>query len=123
MTADEARELFSDALEGELDPARLGELQAALARDPALAREYEAFVQTLRRVRGAEAPPAGAPDLLPGVQRRLRERSRGRFYADRFAERRGRGLAQPLLLGLVLLLLLGLSWLGLSLLQHVTLAP
>jgi hypothetical protein len=35
-------------------------------------------------LRGALRPPPGAvaPSLLPGVQRRLRRRSRGKFYGD-----------------------------------------
>lgn len=34
-------------------------------------------------LRGAmQAPPAAPPNLLGGVQRRLRTRSRGKFYAD-----------------------------------------
>jgi len=35
-------------------------------------------------LRSALAPPAGsvAPSILPGVQRKLRRRSRGKFYGD-----------------------------------------
>jgi hypothetical protein len=35
-------------------------------------------------LRAALAPPRGsvAPDILPGVQRKLRRRSRGKFYGD-----------------------------------------
>jgi anti-sigma factor RsiW len=120
MTAEQARELFSAAVEGELDEATLSELQTAFAADPELAREYAAFEQTLRLLRKTGSEPPTAPNLLPGVQQRLRVRSRGRFYADRFAERLGRGLAPPLLLALVMLALLGLTWLGLSLLQQIT---
>jgi hypothetical protein len=58
--------------------------------------------------------------LLRGVQQRLRARSRGRFYADRFAERLGVGSGQTLALALVMLALLGLAWLGLQLLQQVS---
>jgi anti-sigma factor RsiW len=122
MTPAEARELFSAALEGELDAARSRELQACLAADPELQREYAAFEATFALVRARKEQAAPAPDLLAGVQERLRARSRGRFYADRFAERRGRGLALPLLLGVVMLGLLALAWLGLSLIEHATIA-
>jgi hypothetical protein len=35
-------------------------------------------------LRSARAPPRGAPppDILRGVQRKLRKRSRGKFYGD-----------------------------------------
>ena len=35
-------------------------------------------------LRSALAPPKGsvAPDILPGVQKKLRRRSRGKFYGD-----------------------------------------
>ena len=115
MTAAEARELFSEAYEHELDPARAAAFDAALANDPALASEYEAFTATLQLARGgstAQRAATRAPNLLPGVQRRLRARSRGRFYGDRFAERLGSGLLQPLPLALLLLALLALAWLA-----------
>ncbi|MFI5305768.1 MAG: anti-sigma factor family protein [Polyangiales bacterium] len=122
MTPTEARELFSAALDGELDDARARELRACLAADPELQREYAAFEATLALVRKPAGKQAPAPDLLAGVQERLRNRSRGRFYNDRFAQRRGRGLALPLLLGVVMLGLLALAWLGLSLIEHATIA-
>jgi anti-sigma factor RsiW len=120
MTREQACELFSPSVEGELDEASSRELRAALDADPELAREYEEFIATLRLVREASGV-AHAPNLLPGVQRRLRVRSRGRFYADRFAERLGQGFGGPLLGGLLMLALLGLAWLGLSLVQQWTL--
>jgi anti-sigma factor RsiW len=121
MTSEQARELFSAAFEGELDEPRARELEAALDADPGLAREYAQFVATLHLVQRAPAADEPAPDLLPGVQRRLRARSRGRFYADRFAERLGLGSSLPLVLALVMLALLALAWLGLGLLQQITL--
>lgn len=120
MTREEARELFSAAFDAELDAASERALRAALEADPELAHEYAEFRATLERMRAA--PPASdAPDLLPGVQRRLRQRSRGRYYADRFSERLGLGAWQPVVLAIVMLALLGLAWLGLSVLQHIRL--
>lgn len=110
MTPDEARELFSAAFDQELDEAQAPAFAAALAADAELAREYEAFVVTVTQAQ-VEAASAKVPDLLPAVQRRLRARSRGRFYADRFAERLGSGWLQPVTLAIGMLLLLGLAWL------------
>jgi hypothetical protein len=127
MTADQARELFSAAYERELEPEQVQAFEAALAAEPALAREYEAFVATLelaRRGPAAAGRPAGrAPNLLPGVQRRLRARSQGRFYADRFAERLGGGKLQPLTLALALLILLGLAWLAHAAMSWIAVSP
>lgn len=125
MTAEQARELFSEAFEGTLEPAQGEAFGAALAADPELARDYDAFVATLKLARGTSAarPAARAPDLLPGVQRRLRARSRGRFYPDRFSERLGSGLLQPLPLALVLLGLLALAWLAYTALGQIAVGP
>jgi hypothetical protein len=124
MTAAEARELFSAAYEGELDSTQAESFAAALAADGELAREYESFVATLGLARAhAGERAARGPNLLPGVQRRLRARSRGRFYADRFAERLGGGLLQPLPLALVLLGLLVVAWLAQSALSGITVSP
>ena len=120
MTKEQARELFSAAIEDELDERSARDLRAALDTDPELGREYDEFAATLALVH--QTSGAGyAPNLLPGVQRRLRARSRGRYYADRYAERLGQGFFGPLLGALVMLALLGLAWLGLRLLQHTTL--
>lgn len=122
MTSEQARELFSSAFERELDEPQAQEFAAALAQDAELAREYEAFVATLelaRRAAGARAEP----NLLPGVQQRLRARSRGRFYGDRFSERLGSGLLQPLPLALMMLGLLALAWLALTALGVISVPP
>lgn len=112
MTGDEARELFSEAFEGELSPERKAAFDEALANDPALLAEYEDFVETFRtmgRLAAAEeAEPA--PDLLRGVQDRLRRRSRGRYYRDRFSERMGAGWVTPLLAAMAALLLLAVAY-------------
>jgi anti-sigma factor RsiW len=122
MTSEQARELFSAALDGELDAAERAAFERALHDDAALAQEYAAFAATLAHARRAP-PPAAPPDLLPGVQRRLRQRSRGRFYGDRFSERLGRGLTQPLVLALIMLALLAIAWFGLGLFEGVVFTP
>ena len=122
MTAEQARELFSAAFDGELDDGEREAFERALRDDAALAQEYAAFRALLAQARSGQPPPA-APDLLPGVQRRLRQRSRGRFYGDRFAERLGRGLTQPLVLALIMLALLAIAWFGLGLFEGVVVTP
>jgi len=117
MSPDDVRALFSPALDGELDAATQAELQSALAADPALAAEYAAFARTLELTRRAGDQPVATPNLLPRVQRRLRAQRRGRFYADRFAERAGGGMLQPVLLACALLTVLGLLWLVLHMLD------
>lgn len=69
-------------VEGTLDPRRRGQLEARLARDPALAAEAEGLRHAARRLRTAaqeqrpaEAVPAGTADssaLWPGIRERLR---------------------------------------------------
>ena len=120
MSPDDARALFSPLFDGELDPATSAELQAALAADPALAAEYAAFARTLELARSSHQADSPVPNLLPRVQRRLRMQSRGRFYADRFAERSGSSaLLQPVLLASALFTVLGLLWLVLHVLDVV----
>ena len=101
LAADAARDLFSEAFEDELDPALRARFDAALAADATLREEYEAFVALFAGARSLAAEPA--PDLLPSVQRKLRERSRGRYYRARFAEL-GPGWSTWMALALVLLL-------------------
>lgn len=123
MTPEEARGLFSDAYDGELDAAAKAALEAALAADPALAEEYAAFGRVLALARGDSPLPATpdgtAPDLLPRVQRALRLRSRGRFYPDRFSERRGATRLTPWLLSAALLVLLGVVFAAVHLFASV----
>lgn len=117
MTAEQIRESFSAALDGELDAEAQRAFDAALSADAALAAEYRAFAQFYAELRtiGNENPPESpVPDLLPGVQRRLRSGSRGRYYRDRFAERLGSGWPPTLVIGVVMLALVALTWIGLQ---------
>jgi len=120
MTRDEARDLFSAAWDDELGEAR-APFDALLAADPALREEYEAFTQLLRATQALardggplEAGGAPTPDLLSGVQRKLRARSGGRFYRDRFSERSTRGMSLPVLAVAAMLVLLAAAFLALQ---------
>jgi anti-sigma factor RsiW len=123
MTSAEARELFSAAADGELDDARAAELREALAADPQLQRDFAAFEATLALMHERADDVGDTPDLLTGVQERLRARSRGRYYGDRFARRRRPGLAWPLLLGVAMLGVLGLLWFCVHMIESAQLAP
>lgn len=111
MSPEEAREAFSEAFEDDLDPERKAAFEAALRDDAELRQEYAEFVETLQlvsRIGGDDDEPA--PDLLAGVQERLRKRSRGRYYRDRFAQRAGPGWTLPLLLLMASVLVLASAW-------------
>lgn len=76
----------SDWLDDSLDAAARADFEAELEADPALAREVkqlEEVVVGLRRLPQVPAPP----DLLRGVQGRIRRRSRGRYYGSRVPTR------------------------------------
>ena len=63
------------------DPNTVG--APAEADDARDSRDDDAMRALLKRSLDAKAPAAAAPrELLRGVQRRIRTRSRGRFFAD-----------------------------------------
>jgi hypothetical protein len=111
MRTDEARDLFSEAFEGDLDPERQKAFQEALAADEELRADYDDFVETFQLVgRMGELDELETPDLLHGVQERLRKRSKGRYYRDRFAKRAGPGWLMPLASSVAVLLILAVVW-------------
>lgn len=120
MTPDEARDLMSDAFEGELDDARRAAFEAAIAADPELAAEWRAFQEGMRRTRAVGLDVAPSVRLLGGVQRRIRARSRGRFYRDKFATLRRGDMLLPVVLGVTTLLLFAVAWVAL---RYVEIAP
>lgn len=114
MTPDEARDLFPDALDGTLSAAQQQAFDAVVAGDPALQAEWTELRDLMSETAAiAEADAAVAPsvDLLRGVQTKLRRRSGGRFYRDRFSRDVGRGAQMwPLVAATVMLLVLGTAW-------------
>ncbi len=62
----------------------------------------ESVRSILRRAKFRRTPEV---DLLPGVQRRIRERSRGRFYADGWS-RRGSATSTYIVTSLLMLVIL-----------------
>jgi anti-sigma factor RsiW len=123
VTSQQARELFSAAYDQQLEAAEQQAFDAALGADAELAAQYAAFRATFDVLQRERHALAATPDLLRGVQKRLRNKSGGRYYADRFAERSGWGLRKQFGLLLVLVVLLFVLWLATSILQGVQLAP
>jgi hypothetical protein len=115
MNAEAARALFERALEGGLDVGTQREFEAALRADDELHDEFIELQVVRRAGRDVGRAATGdnqAPnvDLLTGVQQKLRARSGGKFYRDRFSERRGLGFTWMLALA-SLVLLAATGWL------------
>ena len=69
--------------------------------------EQDTVRSILRRSKIRRTPEV---DLLPGVQRRIRERSRGRFYGDGWS-RRGSATSTYVVTSLLMLVILALVYL------------
>ena len=126
MTSDEAREKFSAAYDGELADDEQPEFEEALRADAELAKEYDEFRSLLRDTSALSIEPPPPPaDFVASVQRKLRHRSRGRFYRDRFSETSGPRAMLPILLGIAMLIVLGIAWLTMqySVVEHDDPAP
>lgn len=112
MDDETARACFDRALDGELDRDELAAFEAALARSPALAAAYARHRDVLQAARALHAQ--ASVDLLGDVQSKLRARSGGRFYRDRFAEQRGQGRSIAVIVAIsavfALVALLGLAY-------------
>jgi hypothetical protein len=78
------------------------------------ANESEAHARAMRALlkRSLSKDVENAPDLLAGVQRRIRARSKGKFYADGWSTTQAR--MNYALIGLVTLLLVVLAYVVLS---------
>jgi anti-sigma factor RsiW len=110
MNPDTARRLFDRALDGELDPDMRAEFEAALKTDAELRTEF-GQLQSVQRAAAALRNEPAQVDLLGGVQQKLRARSGGKFYRDRFAEHGGRGGATTwILLAASLVVLTVIAW-------------
>ncbi|MET0795143.1 MAG: hypothetical protein ABW061_26730 [Polyangiaceae bacterium] len=83
--------------------------ESAAAEQPADAEE--SVRSMLRGALREEAPP---PNVLAGVQKRIRERSRGKFYADGWSTAKHPPLNTYLVTSLLMLAVLGVSYMLLS---------
>lgn len=107
MTSEQARAVFDAVVDGELAEEARAEFERALANDEALRADFERH-RSLFAAHSVWEPDASV-DLLAGVQHKLRARSGGRFYRDRFAEQRHlRGLGVMVGLSAVLLIAVAL---------------
>lgn len=88
MNSDEARDRFGDAAEGALGEQKEA-FDAALASDEELREEYALYKKMIggsRALGDDDAKDVAPPtELLHGVQKKIRTRSKGRFFKDRFA--------------------------------------
>jgi hypothetical protein len=113
MTSEAARALFERALDGTLDANVQADFERTLAEDPTLSEEF-AGLASLRRAARELSGQAPSVDLLGGVQAKLRARSGGKFYRDRFAERRDSGSVTWMLALASLVLIAVAGWLVLA---------
>jgi hypothetical protein len=75
-------------------------------------REDSVVRDLLRRTMSADAIAQNAPNLLKGVQRRIRKRSRGKFFADGWST--GQARIGYVLVALVTLLLVAIAYYALG---------
>jgi anti-sigma factor RsiW len=78
---EEAVGLLDALRDGELEPAEAARVEAHV-RDCERCRTVEALLGGGLRAAVTTGAAEDVPDLLPGVQRRLRLRSRGRYYGQ-----------------------------------------
>lgn len=114
MTSEEARELFSEAFEDDLEEERKAAFFDALEADAELKAEYDDFIDTFALVGKIGEDVQPPPDLLRGVQERLRKRSRGRYYRDQFSRRAGPAWMLPTILVVAVLTVLAIAWFALQ---------
>lgn len=75
-------------------------------------RSGDAVRELLKRSLSTDTLAKDAPDLLPGVQRRIRKRSRGKFFGDGWSTTQAR--TSYVLVGLVTLLFVALAYYALG---------
>lgn len=118
MTSDEARELFSRAVDAELSADEQAAFEAVLASDRAVAAEYRVWNEMLGRKLSSfppqVSPEAPALDLTAGIQERLRTRSGGRIYRDRFSTMAKGQQTVVVIAAVVCVVLLVAAWFAVS---------
>jgi len=80
MDGDRVRDLFCEYMEGDLEPDVEDQVREYLEANPGIREEYEEFRDTFESMRhlGSVAPPR---DLENKIKKRIRARSRGKFFA------------------------------------------
>jgi hypothetical protein len=72
------------------------------------AKESAAMSALLKRSLATPSPTEARPDLLRGVQRKLRQRSKGKFYADGWSTTQSR--ISYALVAVIMLVLIAVVW-------------
>lgn len=80
--------------------------------NPELPQEPDDALRAM--LRGALRQEEPAPDVLAGVQKKIRERSKGKFYADGWSTAKHPPLNTYLITSLLMLAILGISYALLS---------
>ena len=79
MNRETLREMLSEYLDGELTSEERLRVEQALANDAELRAELDALRRTVRSLSGLRDLPA-PPEFARSVERKIRRRSRGRFF-------------------------------------------
>jgi hypothetical protein len=91
MSADDARDLFGDAIDGTLSPDAKAAFESVLAADAELNDEYASYRMVVQGVASAvphvavdenDTRGVRAPDLARKVTERIRARNKGRYFRD-----------------------------------------
>ena len=102
---------MSDETQNE-DPRQPSELPESVAAEEDEAPDSAQLRGLLQSAMAAsDAPP---PDVLTGVQRKLRDRSQGKFYADAWSTTREPPVARYLITSLLMLAVIAVIWLALA---------
>ena len=105
MTPEQARNKFSEALDGDLSAQEQRTFDALLASHESLRLEYDDFVETIQLLgKIAENDIQRAPDLRSKIQERIRERSKGRFGRQGFSPGMSANWILPLIFIMVLVI-------------------
>lgn len=91
MSADDARDLFGDAIDETLSPDAKAAFESVLAANAELNEEYESYRAVVQGIAAAvphvavdenDTRGVRAPDLARKVTDRLRARNKGRYFRD-----------------------------------------
>ncbi len=89
-----------------------GEGHASAAADERELEEGGAMASLVKRSMGGLTPQGESRDLLRGVQKKIRQRSRGKFYGDGWSTQGTR--LNYVLVALVMLVILGVAYFALG---------
>ena len=115
MNAEMARELFSGAYDGELTSDEREAFEALLEGDEELRQDYAEFCDFLKETSmlGSGVHELPEIDLLPAVQRKISERSRGRYYRKK-VKRDQNQLTLVLIIALIFVFIGIVIWFSMS---------